>query len=127
MLKILFREVIRLLKPLPTRSRSWYNVPEREGDIMSEVGAEINLDFMYKFCPKCKYAMSECVAIPEVRWRLAEILRQEHAIDERVFARVLKEVYEEKYSRKKDNPNFCYASARKILRELEALFDSEVS
>lgn len=89
---------------------------------MSEVRDGVNLSFMYKFCPQSRFAMSECIAIPEVRERMSELMQSGESNDPQVFLMTLKAVYNEKYAHKKENPDFCFASARKIIRELGTTF-----
>lgn len=87
---------------------------------MSKDVREINFDFLYKFCNGYRYEMGECLAIPEVRQKMTELYRQGCLLNETVFVGVLKEVYAAKYAQKKENPTFCYRSARKIIREIES-------
>lgn len=116
-----------LRNPLQFLSRLWYNIPVKGDDTMSEASASVNLNFMYLYCGKHRYAMSECLAIPEVKDRLSFMARNGETVDKQVFASTLKEVYAYKAAHKKDNPTFCYASARKILKELGEVIPTNVS
>lgn len=82
---------------------------------MSEERPEVSLDFMYKYCDGYRYQMWECISIPEVRKRMTEIYYSGCLLTPKVFAEVLKSVHDEKYADKKNNPDFCYRSARKIV------------
>ena len=85
---------------------------------MTEAFTPVNLSFMYRYCGKHRYAMSECIAIPELQKRLAVMAEQGMYIDKQAFAHTLKDVYAYKSEHKQENPTFCYVSARKILKEL---------
>lgn len=125
--KVSYLTVECLRKPLQFLIRLWYNIPVKGDDAMSEVHVPVNLDFMYRYCGKYRHAMSECLAIPEVKDRLNFMARNGETVDKQVFASTLKEVYAYKYAHKRENPTFCYTSARKILRELGEVVPTHVS